>query len=139
MPDALVLDASLALAAVLPGEDRGEAAAPVLARLAGDVAVVPAHWHLEVGNGVLMAARRGRLSMEQVPDVLRQVAILPVRAMDDEAEAAWTTPLALALTNGLTLYDAAYLAAAQTLGLPLGTLDAALRRAARTAGVAVVP
>jgi len=64
MPDALVLDASLPLAAVLPGEDRGEAAAAVLARLAGDVAVVPAHWHLEVGNGVLMAARRGRLGMD---------------------------------------------------------------------------
>lgn len=129
----------MALAAVLPGEDRGEAAAAVLARLGDNVGVVPAHWHLEAGNGVLMAARRGRLSMEQVPEVLRQLALLPVRALADEAEAAWTAPLALALTTGLTLYDAGYLAAAQKLGLPLATLDAALRRAARATGVAAVP
>jgi predicted nucleic acid-binding protein len=41
----------------------------------------------------------------------------------------------LADLYGLTVYDAAYLELAQRRRLPLATLDAALARAARAAGV----
>ena len=47
--------------------------------------------------------------------------------------------LAMALATGLTLYDALYLELAKRHGLPLGTFDAALRRAASAAGVTVLP
>jgi predicted nucleic acid-binding protein len=46
--------------------------------------------------------------------------------------------LSLARAQELSAYDAAYLHVAITHGLPLATLDEALRRAAAACGVALV-
>ena len=51
---------------------------------------------------------------------------------------AWTATLQLAERWRLTLYDAAYLELAQRLGLPLATLDQALRAAAGALGLTVL-
>ena len=45
---------------------------------------------------------------------------------------------ALAQEHGLSLYDALYLSLAERRGIPLATLDKALRRAAIAEGVDVV-
>lgn len=47
------------------------------------------------------------------------------------------TVLFLARTQGLTVYDASYLALAQQLALPLATLDADLMRAAQAVQVSL--
>ena len=47
----------------------------------------------------------------------------------------WSTTVDLADLYNLTVYDAAYLELAQRRRLPLATLDAALARAAKAAGV----
>ncbi len=48
---------------------------------------------------------------------------------------AWTATLGLADRFGLTVYDAAYLELARRRGVPLATVDEALRCAGRALGV----
>ena len=59
----LVLDASVTLAAVLQ-EENSTAAADLIDRVADERAVVPSHWHLEVGNALLMAEWRPARTLE---------------------------------------------------------------------------
>jgi predicted nucleic acid-binding protein len=101
--------------------------------------LVPAHWRAEVGNGLLMALRRGRLNPGQLPVILAELSTLPLVVDDSGAREGWAEPLAQALATGLTLYDALYLDLARRHGLPLATFDAALRHAALVVGVAVLP
>ena len=63
MPE-LVLDASIMLTVALPDEDNGVATRAVK-RMIEHGAVVPCHWLLEVGNGLLMAERRRRISSKE--------------------------------------------------------------------------
>lgn len=135
----LVLDASVPLGWALPDEGRADPARGVLASLAAGTALVPSHWRAEVGNGLLMALRRGRLDPDSLPGILARLSTLPVAVDDAGAQDAWTEPLARALATGLTLYDALYLELAKRHGLPLATFDAALRRAALVTGTAVLP
>jgi len=104
----------------------------------GDRIVVPAHWPAEILNGLLVALRRNRIKAGQPALFLDELARLPI-----ETEAALTgaqakTVLALGEKHGLTVYDAAYLELAHRRGLPLGTLDADLRKAAQVEGVTVL-
>ena len=66
---------------------------------------------------------------------LHAVARLPI-ALDPVAED--DSVLALARAHRLSVYDAAYLELAQRAVLPLATLDAALVRAARAEGLALI-
>jgi predicted nucleic acid-binding protein len=88
-----------------------------------------------VGNGLLMAIRRRRMDLDRLPRVLAELSTLAVEVDEAGAGDAWAAPLGQALTAGLTLYDALYLELAIRRELPLATFDAALRRAARIAGV----
>ena len=134
----VVLDASLPLGWALPDEGRSAPACGVLASLSVRTALVPAHWQAEVGNGLLMALRRGRLDPGRLPQILAELSLLPVLVDDAGAHAAWAEPLAQTLTTGLTLYDALYLELAGRHDLPPASLDAALRHAALAAGVTVL-
>ncbi len=136
----LVLDASVPLAWALPDEGRTDPARDVLASLAtGAPAVVPAHWRAEVGNGLLMALRRGRLDPDRLPRMLAELSLLPVAVDAAGARDAWAEPFAQVLTTGLTLYDALDLELARRREVPLATFDAALRHAAIAAGAVVLP
>ncbi|MGH7224209.1 MAG: type II toxin-antitoxin system VapC family toxin, partial [Gemmataceae bacterium] len=57
----------------------------------------------------------------------------------DMVAKAGTTTLALARTQGLTVYDGVYLELAMRRSLPLATLDKDLRAAARKTGVPCLP
>lgn len=129
----------MALGWTLPDEGRSDVAAAILIRTGAGEAMVPGHWRTEVGNGLLMAFRRGRIDAERLPWALAELATLPVQVDELGTQEAWTTPLGLALTTGLTLYDAIYLELAQRLSLPLASFDAALRRAAGASGIPLLP
>ena len=101
---------------------------------AGEEVLVPAHWPLEVLNGLLVARRKGRVSDAQVSEFIEDLAALPIRVVPDADPAQWPTILSLAQQHRLTAYDAAYLDLAQRTGLPLATLDGDLRKAAVAAG-----
>lgn len=133
----LVLDASVALSWCF--EDEGGAMEmAVLRRLRDDEAVVPALWTLEVTNGLVTAERRGRLDAAGVLRASHLLLALPIVVEPVERSGAASAVLPLARRHGLSAYDAAYLELALRRGIPLATADAALHRAARAEGVAVL-
>ncbi len=132
-----VLDASLALQWFLEDEADREYSVAVLQSLSERRALVPLLWFYEVGNGLLMAHRRKRISLDQVNGFVTRLKALPIEAAQQiPSEILELT--ALAQAHGLTNYDAAYLSLAMRSGLPLATTDGALRRAAASARVSVV-
>jgi predicted nucleic acid-binding protein len=134
---AFVLDASVALAWVLPDEDSPKAAA-LLPRLIEEAAVVPQLWPLEVANVLLVASRRGRLTLMDAQRVAADLQALPIDVDQETHRRAFGTVLELATRHGLSVYDAAYLELAQRRRLPLATFDALLRAACGAAGIAVI-
>jgi predicted nucleic acid-binding protein len=133
----LVLDASLTLQWFLEDEAGREYGLRVLASLSTKRAAVPILWFYEVGNGLLMANRRKRITPEQIDGFLSRLKALPIDAAQQVPSEILELP-ALAQKHGLTNYDSAYLALAMRLNLPLATTDAELRRAATAAGVEVL-
>lgn len=91
-----------------------------------------------MGNALLVAERRGRLSSRNRTQALQGLAGPPIEIGDETAGRAWREALALAEAHNLTLYDAACLELALRRSLPLATFDTALRTAAVTAGVPLV-
>ena len=110
----------------------------VLASLSNKRAVVPVLWFYEVGNGLLMAYRRNRIRLDQIDGFLTRLKELPIDAAQQNPADLLDLP-AIAEKHSLTNYDAAYLAVALRLQLPLATTDTDLLRAADAAGVAIVP
>lgn len=135
---AFVLDASVAIAWVLP-EPHSLEARPSLAQALAEGVVVPVVWALEVTNVLLRRERRGQLLREERRAALAVLA--QVRIAVDTASAALTFGAAEALAerHGLTTYDAAYLGLATRLALPLATLDSELRKAAAAERVTLLP
>jgi predicted nucleic acid-binding protein len=133
----LVLDASLALQWFLEDEAGRQYGLKVLASLSKKRAVVPILWFYEIGNGLLMACRRKRITFDQVDGFLTRLRALPVEAAPQFPAELLALP-ALAEKHSLTNYDAAYLGLAMRLNLPLATTDTDLRRAAAAAGVEIV-
>ena len=129
-----VLDASVAACWLLDDEEDADAGS-ALDRLRQEDALVPQLWHVEMRNCLLVAHRRQRLSDNDLDERLGALADLPVRT---DADVDLDTSFALARKHGLSLYDAMYLNLAQRRGIPLATLDKALRRAATAEGVIVV-
>ncbi len=133
----LVLDASMTLSWCFRDEanPRGE---ELLDRLATEVALVPALWHLEVANTLAMAERRGRITQERIVEFLRELAVLEIEVDHETAERAFAHLLPLCRDHALTSYDAAYLDLARRRRLPLATLDVDLTRVAPQLGVPLV-
>ena len=127
----LILDASTALAAVLPDEDSGFARAAVAAALR-DGLVVPTLWLYEIQNGLATALRRQRIDAASADEALEAL-----RGLAPEIEPPQGTgrEFRLAKQQSLTAYDAAYLAVALNSGAMLASNDRALRQAAERVGV----
>jgi predicted nucleic acid-binding protein len=134
----LVLDSSAVLAWV-HGDERTPEIEAVFDRAVEEGAIVPHLWHLEVANSLTVAVRRKRVSQDFRDDVLKDLQELNISIDGDTAANAWSATVRLADLYGLTVYDAAYLELAQRLRLPLATLDQDLAKAARAAGVEVLP
>lgn len=101
-------------------------------------AVAPTLWALETANVVNLAVRRGRIPRNDRRHFLDLFQMLPMHLIATDQASALGRVADLADKYDLTAYDAAYLAAAVTLGLPLATRDKALVRAAQAAGVSLV-
>lgn len=107
--------------------------------IAGSLAIVPALWHLEMANGLVVAQRRGILTGSDVDRSLLNVEKLLGQLIEsDAALVSIRQSLLTARTFRLSSYDAAYLETAQRGNLPLATLDEPLRAAAKQAGVEIV-
>lgn len=134
----LVLDCSVAVSWCFEDEASPETDA-LLERVRDGGALVPALWHLELGNVLVQAERRKRLTAANTTTRLELIADLPIVTDDETPTRALREVLTLARAEGLTTYDAAYLELAMRKGLPLATKDRTLRDAAKRAGVASLP
>lgn len=125
-----VLDASLALAWFFEDEASPHAVA-ALDLVAKEGAEVPELWHYEVANGLVSATRRtpARITEDQVTQVLSTLATLPIFGHGFRDAEGARAMCELAIRHGITAYDAAYVALARDLSLPIGTLDGVGRRA----------
>ena len=134
---AFVLDCSIAMAWLFPDE-ANESTDALREALAIEQAVVPALWLIEVGNALLTATRRGRLSKNEWQRIRDDFEALPIDIDTDSCARVLDTVLPLASDHELSVYDATYLELALRLSLPLATLDRQLSTAASGAGVEVL-
>lgn len=102
---------------------------------AGEVAIVPSLWLLEVTNILLVGERRGRNSVEQANEFWEILQILPIKIEQYSLEQCSTSIYNLARAHNLSAYDAAYLDLALKYSLPLATLDKRLITAAKACDV----
>lgn len=79
--------------------------------------------------------RRGRIDEDERNDALTDLSDLEIQLDEESVERCWSITVTLAQLYQLTVYDAAYLELAQRRRLPLATLEQALAKAARAAGV----
>ena len=133
---ALVLDCSVVMAWCFEDES-GAYADRVLRHLGGQDAAVPAIWPLEVANALLVAERRKRLTQADAARFTSLVRALPIEIDGQTASRALSDTMALARRETLSSCDAAYLELAMRLGLPLATIDKALKKTARRIGVEI--
>ena len=112
-------------------EDEGNSyAEAVLESLESAEALVPAIWPLEVGNVLLVAERKKRLSHAAVVRFLALLGGLPITVEQETPERMLKEIVSLAREHGLSTYDASYLDLAMRFDLPLATQDASLAKAA---------
>ncbi len=129
----VVLDASSMVALILD-EVIPEDIERLSERLAEDGATVPALWHWEVANGLLMASRRSRKDWSELLPQLEWLGDVDIIVDEDSTAAAWRLIINYAIQHSLT----AYLELALRRSLPLATLDKAIAKAARAEGVEVI-
>lgn len=135
---ALILDCSIAIAWCFEDE-ASEETDNLLHLIQKEGAIVPALWHLEFGNVLLQAEKRGRISKAQIINSLELIRQLPITTDTYPLDKLRDKIILLALNNNLTTYDANYLELAMRLGLPLATKDKELRKAALKLGIKPFP
>lgn len=129
----LVTDCSVFLP--LCFEDKSSAVADaMIGEIAERGALVPAIWWYEIRNVLVVNERRGRIDPARSEEFLQLLGRLSIAVVLDD-DAAGVVDLARRLK--LSVYDAAYLALAQSRDLPLATLDRGLAQAAGAGGVAL--
>lgn len=132
MVPAFVLDCSVAISWLMPDESSNLS---LLDLVTEKGAVVPSLWKLEVGNVLLIAERKKRITIEQRQRALHILEELPISIDIMTSDYAWLETMEIAGQYDLTLYDASYLELALRRSLPLATFDNLLKQAARSAGV----
>lgn len=131
----IVLDASVTLSWCFPDEQTA-VALNVLDRLnAGEQALVPAFWSVEVLNSLLIGEKRGRISPEQTEAFLSTLRALGPAIDSIAAEQVFGPVQALCRAHRLTPYDALYVELAMRTQSPLATLDQPQKDAARAVGI----
>ena len=130
----LVVDSSFLIAILFEEEHTAFALELLGDALAGGL-TAPRLMHWEIANVLRNEVVRKQVSAEDASARLDGLTGLSIKMPDHEASP--TVLLDLALSSGLTAYDAAYLELAGRLSAPLATLDAAMARAAVDAGLTV--
>ena len=127
-----VVDASFTAAWFLADEATLETEAALEATVEFDL-WVPALWTLELGNLLISAQRRNRITETKRAELANVADSLRIKI--DREPVAIAQLGSLAATYGLTTYDAAYLELAVRRQLPLATFDKALLKAMKLLSV----
>lgn len=132
----LVLDASATLAWLFERTNHDEAkrADRLLDAVAAETSTVPALWHCEVSNALLVAERRKLISEAQTADFLARLSRLPIDTDATPLAQRREVVVALGRRFQLSAYDANYLDLALRSGATLASFDKKLLDAMRAAG-----
>ena len=136
MSDRFVIDNSIVMSWCFEDEGNSYAEA-VLESFEAGQAFVPAIWPLEVGNVLLVAERKKRLSQASVVRFLELLGGLPIVVEQETPERMFKEIVSLAREHRLSTYDASYLDLAMRLDLPLSTQDTSLVKAAKKCKVPI--
>ena len=129
-----VLDASVTLAWLF-ADEISEYAEQVLESVKHEAVLVPPVWPLEVTNGLLVAARRGRLTASGFARSLRDALDLRVQVREIGPDGVLGPVARLARAQEISSYDASYLYLAMQEGVALATQDRRLTTVAARLGV----
>ena len=110
----------------------------VLDSLEHFTAIVPAIWPLEVGNVLLVAERKKRLSVADSTRFIALLSELPITVAQEPSERMIREIFALAREHKLSTYDASYLDLAMKKGIPIATLDNRLLSVTKQNNVSVM-
>jgi predicted nucleic acid-binding protein len=132
---ACVVDASVGLAWVHPGQATKETNLLLESLKQGTSLIVPSLWFLEMANALLVLERRGRLGAQEREEALLALGSLPLQVEAETHLKAFGEISRIATAHNLSVYDAAYLELAVSERLPIATKDEALKAAARKCGV----
>jgi predicted nucleic acid-binding protein len=118
----LVIDASVLVKAFVP-ENGSEEAGSLLARAeAAEVDLIaPELIYPETANILWKKVRRNELTTEEAREIAEAVLTVPIR--EESASSLLLLALDIALTCGITAYDAQYVALAETFDCQLVTAD----------------
>jgi len=132
---AAVVDASVALSWVFPGEEPSSAAVRLLHAFRSNQIrlLAPSLWPYEVGNALRSGVIRGRISEAEGWEAFSVLLGLGLSLVDFAplTDLAWD----LASRHGITMYDAAYVAVAQAHNSPCYSLDKGLIEACAGSGL----
>ena len=134
---AFVLDCSVTMTWVF-SDEANESTDALRESLLKDSAIVPVLWPIEVGNVLLVATRRGRITEDDWPRIRDDLEALPIDLDPESCDRVLDTVLPIANEHKLSVYDAMYLELALRLGLPLATLDQKLIAAGKAAEMEVL-
>ena len=134
-----VVDASMGLAWVCPGQATLESDGLLHQLKDGVTLLVPGLWFQEMANALLVLERRRKLTAGERREALATLRVLNLKPDFDGALRAFGEVSELAEAQGLSVYDATYLELALREHAPLATKDEALRAAARKCGVTLLP
>lgn len=101
--------------------------------------VVPAHWPAEIGNALLVNARRGRIPLARLDDMIQQIHMLDITVETPSLIESVDAVIQFATKEKLTAYDAAYVILARKANATLLTVDKEMRDAARRTEIPVLP
>jgi len=132
----IVLDASMALAWIFERENKKEAqhADCVLQKIKTEETLVPALWHIEISNGLLLGERRKIITEAQVIDYFSRLSHLPLMTDSVAPSSVRNLVHSLGREYGLTTYDAIYLELSLRTNSALATFDIKLAAAMEKAG-----
>lgn len=119
-PSKVVIDASVALAFLLPDEREIKIDALFKALAEGEVEIfIPALFYFEIANGLRSAVVRKRISSKLAGKLLKNLVKLKL----GEKKTDWIETFQIALKENISFYDASYLALARKEKIPLLSLD----------------
>lgn len=134
----IVVDASLMVAWLLQ-EDDIRIAPDIYESLPELDIIVPPHWPVEVANALLTSVRRRRLVIEDIETILESLSIFRI-SFDETLTIDQMSVLTLfAASQNLTVYDASYVHLALEENVALATLDTAMRVAAQSLNIPLIP